>query len=367
MAFRILISYASAGVGHRRSAEALYSYLKSNHKEINVEIIDILDYTNVLFKRVYSSGYSFLVKKLTPLWYLIYLFTYSKNLRVINRGIRYAINRLNTKRFDDFLLRYGPDIVISTHFLPCEVACFSKNKNKLNFRIINIITDFNVHPFWIVNGVDQYIVAAEVTKREVCGFGIDEDKIKTFGIPVHSKFSKAIDKEMLRKKFAIQEDRFTVLVITAAFGLGPIEKIVDLLREDVQLLVVCGTNNNLYKRLSGKSYAAVKIFGFMDNIEELMMASDIIITKPGGLTISESLAVGLPMIFTSAIYGQETKNAIILENYGIGVKPANLPALREKVLSYKNNTARLSNIREKINRIKKPFAVKEISEWFLPR
>lgn len=364
---KILIAYASAGVGHYRAAEAIYNYLKVNYNKLDIKIVDILDYTNFLFKYLYTWGYSFIVTRLAFLWNLAYQITYNKNLRILNKNIYFITNRLNTQKFKQFLLSYNPHIIVTTHFLPSEVASFLKKKNKINSRLITVITDFNIHPFWVMDSVDWYIVGSDVTLEELNSFGIVKDKIKTLGIPVDLKFTKKINKEMLYEKLGIQKDKFTVLVVTAAFGLGPIEKIVDLLQKEIQLLVVCGKNNKLYGKLVNKDFPLVKIFGFVNNMEELIAVSDIIITKPGGSTICESLAMDKPMIFISAIYGQETKNARILENYGVGISLTNLTAIRDTVLKFKNNPDRLNSIREKIKKIKKPYAAKEICEWFLPK
>lgn len=128
------------------------------------------------------------------------------------------------------------------------------------------------------------------------------------------------------------------------------------------MLVVCGNNNKLYKRLEARGHESVKIFGFINNIEELMAVSDVIITKPGGLTISESLSMGLPMIFISAIAGQETKNLEIMERYGVGINITDIKSIRGKIIDYKSNPEQLISIREKIARVKRPYAAKEISD-----
>lgn len=364
---KILIAYTCAGAGHRRSAEAIYNYLSANYPKLDIRIVDVLDYTTALFKNLYSRGYYYLIKRFPFLWSLAYRITYSRNLSVFNNKIGYIINRINTKGFKQLLLTHNPQIILATHFLPCEIAGFLKKNNKINSRLICIITDFNVHPFWVNLEVDAYTVAGEYAKKELISNGITQDKIRITGIPIDLKFSRIYDRGFICDKLGIKKDRFTALVVTAGFGLGPIEKIVDLLYRDVQLLTVCGNNRKLYRKLVSRSYPQVKIFGFLDNIEELMAVSDVIITKPGGLTISESLAMELPMVFISAIYGQETKNTRLLENCGVATTPRNLVALKEQVFNYKNNPGRLNMVKEKINKIKKPYAVKEICQCFLPR
>lgn len=359
---KILIAYASAGAGHRRAAEALYNYIKDNYTQTEVKITDVLEYTNCIFRNLYNRGYAFLITKLPLIWSLVYRITYSRTLGRLNKNLRYVINRLNTRGYEKFLLRFKPTIIISTHFLPSEVTSYLKREKNLNSYLVTVITDFSVHPFWISDGSNEYMVASEFTKHELVARGIAEDRIRVSGIPVDSKFTRTYDRGFLCKRLDIQPGLFTLMLETAGFGLGPFEEIIDLLHQDLQLLVVCGRNRRLFNRLETRSYRNVKIFGFIDNIEELMAVSDMIITKPGGLTISESLAMSLPMIFITAIFGQETKNARILESYAIGTSPADTKSLRDKVYYYKDNPTQLMSIKEDIGRIRKPFAAREICD-----
>ncbi len=359
---RILIAYASAGDGHRRAAQALYDYISQNYQREELRISDILDYTNPIFKNLYSKGYAFLVSRLPCLWNLSYRISYSRLLSCFSKNLRYIINRLNTKGYEKVLIKFAPDVVIATHFLPTEVIASLKKEGKLNTYLVTIITDFSVHPFWISKEVNKYIVASSHTRAELINFGIAENKIVISGIPVDLKFSRVYDRGAISERLGIKQDIFTVILVTAGFGLGPIEKIIELLYQDIQLLVICGRNRRLFERLRIKSYQNVKIFKFVDNIEELMAVSDIIITKPGGLTISESLAMNLPMIFFSAIPGQEVKNARILQWYKVGECLSNIKALRDKVYDYKNNITQLIKIKENISKIRRPYAAAKISD-----
>jgi UDP-N-acetylglucosamine:LPS N-acetylglucosamine transferase len=176
---------------------------------------------------------------------------------------------------------------------------------------------------------------------------------KELGIPIESKFLERYNKNALFEKFRLDKGKFTVLIATGSFGIGPIEAIVDSLYKDVQILAVCARNRRLYKRLKNKNYPKVRVFGYVDNIEELMAISDIIITKPGGLAISESLAMDLLPIFISAIPGQETQNLKILAHYGIGIYPKDTAAIKRIVMDYKEHPDKLRSARENISKIKK--------------
>lgn len=357
---KIVITYASAGTGHNRAAQAIYSHLREYHKEIDVKIIDVLKKTNILFGLSYYYGYLFLVKYAPFLWWLGFWSTYAKVLRPFNKPIVLIINRLSTRKFSKFLIQENPDFIISTHFLPSEISVYLKRTQKIKSRIFTVITDFGVHPFWIADGTDIYNVALDSTKEKLISEGIKENNIKEFGIPIDSKFLRRYEKDVLTKKFDIDQNKFTVLITTGSFGIGPIEEIVDLLYKDIQILVVCANNKRLYTRLKNKNYPDVRVFGFIDNIQELMSVSDIIITKPGGLTISESLTMDLVPIFIAAIPGQETENIKILTKKGIGIKARNTASIKDIILDFKNRPDKLKSIKENISRIKKPFATREL-------
>jgi processive 1,2-diacylglycerol beta-glucosyltransferase len=357
---KIFVVHASAGAGHKKAAEALYNFIKENHKEIDIRLIDILDETTPLFNLAYNRGYPFLINHAVFLWHFFFWLTYIRPLRVITRSIAVLLSLANTKEFVELLTRENPDFVISTHFLPSEIAGSLKIKKKIKSKVITVITDFGAHPFWISAGTDFYVAATEFTKAELISEKVRADTIKVLGIPTDPKFLKQYERDSLCKKLGIEKDKFTILIITGSFGLGPIEEIVDLLHKDAQLLVVCANNRKLYKNLKKKSYPDCFVYGFADNVQELMSVSDMIITKPGGLTISEVFVIGILPIFICAIPGQETKNVSAIEYYGAGINVKDTKHIKDIVLEYKNNPGKFRKIKENMNTIKKPRAAEEI-------
>jgi processive 1,2-diacylglycerol beta-glucosyltransferase len=357
---KIIITYASCGTGHRRAAEAVYNYFKENCPAHDLKIIDALQKTNFVFRNLYSYGYLFLVNHALWLWHSCFWLTSVSCLRPLVNILIPIINRLNAKNFSNFLIQEKPDFIISTHFFPSEIATNLKRINKFNSKLISVITDFGIHPFWILAGTDMYIVASRFSKEQLILEGVHEDIIKDFGIPIDSKFLKQYEKDILCKKFEIEPNKFTILISTGSFGIGQIEEIVDSLYKEVQILVVSAHNKILYARLRKRNYPNARVFGFIDNMQELMAVSDMIITKPGGLTISESLAMGLLPIFITAIPGQETENAKILAKKSIGLNLKDIASLKDIVLDFRDHPDKLKNMKEKINELKRPSAVKEI-------
>ena len=357
---RVIITYASAGAGHFKAAQAMHDYLKECCPGIELKLVDILDKTNPLFKFYYSFGYSLLVKRAPFLWRIAFWFTELKAPRSFTKFVAHIIDRLNAGDFINFLIKENPDFIISTHFLPSQISAFIKKDNKISSKLITVITDFSVHPFWVSPATDMYIVATAITKEQLVRQGVDAGLIKDSGIPVHPKFLKQFEKLSLCKKFRLEANKFTVLVATGSFGIGPIEEIIKLLHKDVQLLIVCANNKELYKKLKQKAYPGVSVFGFVDNMQELMAVSDLIITKPGGLTISEILKMELIPIFISAIPGQEAGNVEVLKQYGIGLIPDNTNDIKNIILDFKEHPDKIKSIKDNIKKIKNPDCLTEI-------
>jgi processive 1,2-diacylglycerol beta-glucosyltransferase len=358
---RVLIVYASGGAGHRRAAEAIYDYLKENRPDLTLKMVDVLDRTNAIFRFDYTVGYSFLVKYAVSLWQFAFWLTEFKPFRFISSPITTLVNNINSVAFIRYLIRKDPDVIISTHFLPSDIAALLKRGGKIKSRLITVITDFGVHPYWVAEGTDLYIVASEFTRDRLLKEGVSSEKVEVFGLPFHPRFLKQFDRCALAQELDIDPKKFTVLLMTGSFGTGPLEKIAQLLSFKCQILLVCASNDRLYNRMMKRNPENVKVFGFVENAEELMAVSDCIVTKAGGSTIAEVVNMDLPPIFISVIPGQESANVEALRRLGVGMVPKNLPELKEMVLSLKSNPDMLEAIKERIEGIKRPLACQEIS------
>lgn len=348
---KILIAYSSAGTGHKKIAEAVFGEFSTRIKE--TKILDALDHTNCFFKFIYSQGYYFLSIYLQKLWRFFFYFCDNRFFSLPIDLIRSSINRLNSKKFCAFLEREKPDIIISTHFFVNEVVNFLKKKRIVKSYLVSIITDFYAHRFWIKENVDLYVVAIKETKEELIKKGISEEKIRVLGIPVKEEFHTPQDRGFICQKLGLREDMFTVLIVTGTKGFGSIEEITDYLQDEIQIICVCGTNRKLYRRLRNKRYEFTKVYGLVENMFELMSVPDLIITKPGGSTISEALVKYLPMIFISIIPGQEEKNAKFMEDLGIGLIPKDIRNLKRIIFYLKENKDELSKIKERFKEIPK--------------
>jgi len=358
---KVLITYVSAGAGHRRVAEAVYNCLKNNRPDLNLELVDLLPSADPFFRFCYNFGYSALVHYANWLWGFFFWMTEFRLTRWICRKSSLIVNYFSCRKFANYLIKEEFDFIISTHFLNSELAANLKLKNKIKAKLITIITDFGVHPFWISKGTDLYIVASKATKDKLLTMGVEESKIKDSGIPFAPVFIKNQNRAGLAAKLGIKADMFTVLIMTGSFGSGPLEEISESLCSQAQVLVVCAKNKKLFCRLQKRNLENVKVFGFVDNAQELMAVSDLIVTKPGGSSIAEFLNMELFPIFISAIPGQEQENIRILAGYGVGCTLKNVKQIKELIVELKNDPRKLQTLKKNTGQAAKPFACQEIA------
>lgn len=317
---RILIAHVTAGAGHQRAAEALGKVYQQLYPDANVKLVDTLDYINTVYKRVYSNTYLAMVKHTPRLWGYFYE-RFDKEEDRIEDKFRQSMENLQAGDFRDFLDDFSPDAVICTHFLPMELISRWKKKRKSSLPLYAVITDFALHTFWIVEEVDAYFVGNDDVARELHTRGAKVKDIYQSGIPVDPVFSNLPLQTEMQEKLGLEKDLPTVLIMGGGYGMGDMAGLVRSFKDaslKMQLLVVCGRNEALQQELSQIATGLqmpCKVFGFVRNVHELMKASDLVITKPGGLSSSEALAANTPMMIINPIPGQEQRNSdYLLEN-----------------------------------------------------
>jgi processive 1,2-diacylglycerol beta-glucosyltransferase len=355
---KILVIHATAGAGHQKAAEAIYYGLKK-YTSHEVIIVDALDYSSPLFKKLYRSSYFFLISKVPWFWAFSFGMIDIPILLPLVRLIRRIYNLINVQSLHKFLKEQNFDYIFSTHFMPNEISSALKKKGLITSKVITAVTDYDVHSIWLAKNVDKFAVATDWTKEKLKKMGVPQEKIFVTGIPTIEKFSEKYNKEELRKKLGVKDNIFTVLIATGSFGIGPIEEIIGKIR-NCQVIVVCGHNKTLFNSLNAKPNEMVKVFGLVNNMDEIMNVSHAMITKPGGLSISEALVTNLPMIFFNPIPGQETNNIMVLGQYGIGVKGQSIEHIVAELNKLKDSQEFYSTSLKNIQRIARPSAVKDI-------
>ena len=368
---KVLLLSASAGAGHVRAAEAIEKAFKEteNGEGREVHHLDILNYTNKVFRHLYSKAYIDLVNKLpeVPGWVYDKLDKPWKNERR-----RLALDKLNTRPLVKLLREYHPDLIVCTHFLPAEIVSWLKAKERIASRQVIIVTDFDVHAMWLVHHYEHYFVAIDEARAYLEVLGIPPPKITVTGIPIDPVFAKKKDKQEMRAKHGLAPDRTTILLSAGGFGVGSVDALIASLmplQHRSQIVAICGRNEELKKRLQklaarSKSDATVllKPFGFTKEMDELMTASDLVLGKPGGLTTSEALAKGLVFVIVNPIPGQEERNSDHLLEGGVAIRCNNLPVLSYKLDRLLADPKRFAAMQESSRRMGKPSAAKEIVE-----
>ena len=353
----VLILYATAGIGHKKAAFAIKEAFDKSQRP-DVLLKDSLDYTNPFFKASYSSIYLDLVKYLPTLRGLFNYLLDNRWIYAVVRPLRRLTNHINSKKLVKFLLTIRPETIIVTHFFALEVIAHLKKKGVLkNSRLVTVITDYKSHTFWLSKHVDSYIVGSDYTRDDLVRRGIPPERIKAFGIPCAKSFSEKRSPGPLRSKMGLTPDKKTIFILGGGFGVGPIERIVfhlDKLKEDFQVIVVCGYNKKLYNSLVETAKTArhtFKIYGFVNNVDELMALSDVLISKSGGISVTEALNAGLPMIVIDPIPGQEMRNYRFLEKHDATLRikaPKEITSVVKTLLS----SNRLDILRSNIGKIR---------------
>jgi processive 1,2-diacylglycerol beta-glucosyltransferase len=364
---RILVVHASAGAGHRKAAESIHKAFESlSHSECSVELVNVLDFTNAFFKESYEQSYLWMITRAAWLWGFGYYWFDTPWMRLPVRILRRVLNGLNCGPFARYLEREKYDIIISTHFLATEVADDLKRRKKIHAQLMTVVTDLGAHAFWVLPNVDCYVAGVEATRRDLEERGIQKEKIKVLGIPIRESFARQKDPRKLRERMGFKEGVFTVLLIGGGFGVGPISQIAEQLSSlPIHLLVVCGKNEILCQALAQRSLSAVatlKPFGYIDNVDELMAVSDCVITKSGGLTVSEAQASYLPLIVIDPIPGQERKNCEVIVHGGAGIEAKNSQEVQMAVQDFMRHPEKLQKMREKAKELARPDAAREIAE-----
>ena len=370
---KVLILSVSAGAGHLRAAEALERAFRLMNAAQEVRHIDTLQYTNKIFRHLYSKAYIEMVNKMPEVlgWLYDHLDKPWKNERR-----RLALDKLNTRPFVKMLKEYQPDITVCTHFLPAEIISWLKAKERISCRQSIVVTDFDVHAMWLCHHFEHYFVALDETRLHLEKLGIPANKITISGIPIDPVFAEQKNQREMREKLGLRQDVTTILLSAGGFGVGPMEHILKSLISDMrspaQVVALCGRNqklkhciDHLAASLSSDRQLSIKTVGYTTAMDEYMSASDILLGKPGGLTTSEALAKELIFVIVNPIPGQEERNSDHLLEEGVAIRCNNLPVLAYKLDRLLSDPARMNTMRANARRLARPHAAREVVDKLL--
>jgi processive 1,2-diacylglycerol beta-glucosyltransferase len=366
---RILILSASAGTGHVRAAAALEKAFRGIPDVGEVRSIDALKYTNRLFRDFYSKLYTQLVEKAPA--FLGWWYKTSDEPWKTDK-MRHMLDRLNTAPLVKQITEFNPDITVCTHFLPATLISYLISEKKLQARLSIVVTDLDFHAMWLSKTFHRYFVALEETKIHLRKLGLPEDRITISGIPIDSDFRSCSSDEQreIRIGMGLDPDLPVILVSAGALGVSPAETILESLFElnrPVQIVLIAGRNEELKQELEQLGASApspmirVKVIGYTEEMHRWMAAATLMIGKPGGLTISEAMACGLPMVIVSPIPGQEERNSDHLLEKGMAIKCNEFTTLSHKVGRLLDDPERLLRMRANALEWAKPEAAVTIA------
>jgi len=362
--YRVLFLSAAVGAGHARAAEALENaFLEAFPTRLKSKIVDTFRYTNPLLSKVVVNTYIEIIK-ITP---AVYRYLYQRAERMNNSSeFNKLLNNMLATRLKTLIIDFRPDLIICTHAFPCGVVSVLKNKTGLRIPVVSVITDFTIHNFWVHHNIDLYVVADEELKSYLVNKGIEAEKVCVTGIPISPKFAEKHDRNELQKILGLRADLPTIMVMGGGLGFGPVGGVVKELNKlsiPLQVIVVVGKNRTLLKKLEEAARQAafpLKVLGYVNNIHEIMEVSDLLITKPGGLTSAEALSKQLPLIIINPIPGQEEKNLEFLLRNKVALEVKNLSHLKGVLENLLTEPAILEEMKAHTLRLGRPNSAREV-------
>ncbi len=371
---KILIFYASYGGGHLSAAKSVENYLKDNYNNLDVELIDCVKYINKTFEKVTTTAYQEMAKKAPWVWGKIYYDAQKGPLAHITT----RTNAFMAIKLLRLLKEKEPDIIISTHPFSSQMCAYLKRKGKINYKLATILTDFKSHDQWLIDSenTDYFFVANENMKQELINKNINSEKIFVTGIPVRKDFLKKYDKKDILRNLNFSENKKTILFFGGGkYGLGKTNtlNVFNCLVKDfpnTQIIAISGANENMKNSfneivLENDRAGSVKIMEYTDKVAELMSIADIVVTKPGGLTTTESLVSNVPIVVINPIPGQEEENAQFLEENKVAKwikKDDDIKYIFNILL---NDEYILNNMKENTKILAKPNSTRNICEIIL--
>ena len=358
----VLFLTVSTGHGHTSCARALEEYLKENGA--NTYFLDIYGYIKPFLSKAVSDIYLFASGKTPKLYGKYYDKEDMGKTKVVDAISK--VNNILKNKFKKFIIKYDIDVVVCTHIFAAQIM--TSLKDSVDTVNIGIVTDYTLHPKWETTDIDYYVTADESLSYIAEKKGISKEKLLPFGIPTDKKFTVKTDKKKARKKLGFTKEN-VLFVMMGSMGYGNLDAIIDEIDGcdiDFEVAVVCGNNSKardmiLAKNLKHKFHA----YGFINNVDEFMDAADCIITKPGGLTVTESMAKHLPMILVDPIPGQENRNVEFLVNNGVALYVWNHYGLGNAINIFYNNDIRRGELLTALSRMAKPGAVSDLGNFIL--
>lgn len=367
---KALLMSITAGQGHHATAQAVEACFQQ--KGVSCQMMDTFEYASPLLKDMVAQGYLVSTALVPKAFGRVYRLVDRRTKSATKYSMTNLANLILTHELEDYIRMIRPDIVVCTHPFAAAIADMLKRKGRLEAITAGIVTDFTVHPFWEeTRHIDYYVTASHLLGMQLTRKNLDARKMLPFGIPIQPKFSLKGDQREARQTLGLHPDKKTLLIMSGSMGFGKIDQSIqslDRLNMDFQALVVCGNNRSMYEKISAmKTRKDFRIFGYVNNVDMMMDASDCIITKPGGITSSEALAKELPMIMVNPIPGQEERNVEFLLNNQLAMYATKTFPVDEAVYTLFGDGYHLENLRRNIHQVSRKNSTETLCDFLIQK
>lgn len=366
---KVLILYATYGSGHKSVAMSIYNYFL-NKKKYDVKILDIMEYENIvgyLSKKAFEQNFK---HKSSILFSMIYEIFDRKSTTMPYKHIVKSL--FKNKKLESEICEFNPDLVISSHFFGSTIVAGYNKKSLIDSKLITILTDYVSHELWIkdVKYTDAFIVSSDIMKNELIEKGVNRRIIYPYGIPINMQYDNKYDIESIKKKYKVLNDKKTILMFAGGslgsnFSYTYFRSLLEC-EYDINIIFVCGKNEELREKceniVNNNEYKNVCILGFSNEVDQLLSVSDIVITKPGGLNVTECLEMKKPMLLIQGNGGQEIYNARFICRNGYGINCKRVKKLTKMVGRLISHPNILNNMYKRLDKYKKNNSIEKVYE-----
>ena len=371
---KILIFYGSYGGGHLSAAKSIKEYIDTHYQDTETILVDCVEYVNHSFNKITTTAYNEMAKKVPWAWGKVYV----KSKKGTMSKITHTSNKVMAIKLKQLFKTTQPDLIICTHPFASQMCAFLKKKKKITSELATIMTDYAPHPQWLTDSeyMNYYFVAHEEMKNQLIEAGIPAYKVFATGIPLSNRFLQSYNKQETLSTFGLQPNKKTILFFAGGeFGLckSKTYKMLEAMAENfdnIQIIAISGKNEKIKKNFDEivKEYNkedSIKVLSYTNKVPELMSISDMVITKPGGLTTTESLASGLPIIVINPIPGQEEENAEFLEKQNLAIWVRKKDNVEDVLKNVFNNPSLMRKMKINARLFAKKHSTKDICKILL--
>ena len=370
---RVQILTLSVGAGHVRASAVVRGALADGREELDLRLVDALEGAKPWFHWLYVHPYWWMLRYRRGLWRRLY--ERREKRRHHSTAPHWVFRRGCSKVLRD-LAAFNPELLIVTEIGAAEIASLAKREGWYSGPVLAVTTDFNSEPPWVQSEIDFYCVASDSAKLQLIGWGVSPNRILHCGVPVDPVFAVPFDRHEVLRSLGLSPRRPVVLVMGGGMGPWPIDSIVEHLEGcnlPLQVVAIAGRDRRMRNRLDalrGKLALELFPFGWTDRIPELMAAADLLITKPGGLSASEALAAGLPMVLTHPIPGPEERNMQYLVQNGVAVpveQDEDIPGVVSSLLAQPEKLQEIARRAQDLSRPDAAHAVAQVARALMEK